>query len=102
MKNENRRTNFVHSSAETTQNIGRMISIVRFADNFMVKRYERIGGKNNFLRVQARDRESFAHSVKRSDLSQRKVNIVSFIDLRRSRIEFEARGGEKFPASGRL
>ena len=102
VKNENGRTNFVHSSAETTQNIGRMIAVVRFADYFMVKRYERIGGKNNFLRVDARDREPFAHSVKRSDLSQRKVDIASFIDLRRSRIELEARDGEKFPASRRL
>ena len=92
----------MHSSAETTQNIGRMIAVVRFADNFMVKRYERIGGKNNFLRVYARDREPFAHSVKRSDLSQRKVDIAPFIDLRRSRIELKARGGEKFPASRRL
>ena len=88
------------SSTQTLKNLGSMLEIRRFADDFVIKCDERVGREHDLIWICSCDRHAFPDRVPHRQLAQRKIQFELFCDAWRDAFEFESGFGEQSGPSG--
>ena len=99
MTDKDRRTNFMHSSAQTSKNFCGMIKIGGLADNFVIEPNQSIGREDDRIWAQTSDRPPFADRIEPCQLAQGKIDIEPFANAGRHAFEFKTTCGKQLTAA---
>ncbi len=81
--NKNRRANFVHATAQASQNFCGINKIGGLADDYSIEPDQRVGAKNNCIGNSGRDCQCFACCVANREFADSQRRAGNFRDRRR-------------------